>query len=94
MCLEDYEEKRPAQSRKRSCVNWIEEEATFAERLTALLEVKGMSPGGLADAVGVGQPAISMMLARQCRPQRRTVEKIANVLKVAPEELSPGIKGE
>jgi len=71
-----------------------QEEATFADRLNALLEAKNMTQSELANAIGVGQPAISMMLSRNCRPQKRTVEKIAQVLKVTPEEIWPGIKGE
>jgi|GEM_PF-793786 len=66
------------------------EEATFADRLRAVMGEKGISQVQLAEAVGVGQPAISMMLARECRPQRRTVEKLARALGVAPEELWPG----
>jgi lambda repressor-like predicted transcriptional regulator len=66
------------------------EEATFAERLRALLAASGMSQVRLARASGVGQPAISMMLARDCRPQRRTVERLSRALGVPPEELWPG----
>jgi len=66
------------------------EEATFADRLRAVMTEKGVSQVQLAEAVGVGQPAISMMLARECRPQRRTVEKLALALEVASEELWPG----
>ncbi len=65
------------------------EEATFAERLQALLTAKNMTQADLAAKVGVGQPAISMMLNRVCRPQRKTVEKIATALGVTPEELWP-----
>jgi lambda repressor-like predicted transcriptional regulator len=65
------------------------EEATFAERLRSALDSKGMTQEQLADAAGVGQPAISNMLNRQCRPQRRTVERFATALGVAPEELWP-----
>ena len=70
------------------------EEATFAERLAALLEAKDMTQERLAEAIGVGQPAVSMMLNRNCRPQRRTVEKIAKALKVSPEDVWPGFKKE
>lgn len=66
------------------------EEATFSERLTALLRDRQVSQLQLAESIGVGQPAISMMLSRNCRPQRRTVAKIAAALGVAPEELWPG----
>ena len=65
------------------------EEATFAARLQSLLTTKGVTQAELAAKVGVGQPAISMMLNRVCRPQRKTVEKIATALGVAPEELWP-----
>jgi ERCC4-type nuclease len=65
------------------------QEATFAERVSALLEQTQMTQGDLAAALDIGQPAISMMLARKCRPQRRTVERIAEVLGVKPSDLFP-----
>jgi lambda repressor-like predicted transcriptional regulator len=40
-----------------------------------------------AALVGVGQSALSMMLKRQCRPQERTVQRLAEGLGVAAEEL-------
>ncbi|MHB1557149.1 MAG: helix-turn-helix domain-containing protein [Isosphaeraceae bacterium] len=66
------------------------EEATFSERLAVLLRDRQVSQIQLAESIGVGQPAISMMLSRGCRPQRRTVAKIAAALGVAPEVLWPG----
>jgi lambda repressor-like predicted transcriptional regulator len=66
------------------------EEATFSDRLAALLRDKQVTQVQLAEQIGVGQPAISMMLARKCRPQRRTIKKIAGALGVAPEDLWPG----
>jgi hypothetical protein len=66
------------------------EEATFSDRLAALLRDKQVTQVQLAELIGVGQPAISMMLARRCRPQRRTIKKIAGALGVAPDELWPG----
>jgi DNA-binding XRE family transcriptional regulator len=68
------------------------EEATFSLRLQQIMEHKDMTQGDLAKAIGVGQPAISMMLARGCRPQRRTVEKLAEALRVSVEDLWPGFK--
>jgi lambda repressor-like predicted transcriptional regulator len=68
------------------------EQSSFSDRVTALLDEKMMSQSDLAAAIGVKQPAISMLLSRECRPQRRTVEKIAAALKVSPEEIWPGIK--
>lgn len=63
------------------------EEATFAQRLKALMAEKKINQDTLASLTGVQQPAISMMLARDCRPQRRTVEKIAHALGVTVEQL-------
>jgi transcriptional regulator with XRE-family HTH domain len=68
------------------------EEETFAKRLAHYMKSKKMSQVELAAAIGVGQPAISMMLSRNCRPQRRTVECIALALEVAPNDLWPGFR--
>ena len=38
--------------------------------------------------------AVSMLLSRQSRPQRRTVERFARARGVAPEDLWPGFKGD
>lgn len=65
------------------------EEQGFAERLAALLKKKQITQVQLAESIGVGQPAVSMMLARKCRPQRRTVEKIASALGVSTADLWP-----
>lgn len=65
------------------------EEASFADRLASTMKAKGVSQVELASLIGVGQPAVCMMLARDCRPQRRTVEKLAAVLGVSPQDLWP-----
>lgn len=65
------------------------EEAQFAERVQTLMQARGMTQTELASESGVGQSAISMMLSRNCRPQRRTVTRIARALKVNAEELWP-----
>jgi lambda repressor-like predicted transcriptional regulator len=66
------------------------QEATFAKNLSAVMTKKGVTQSQLAEMVGIGQPAISMILARNCRPQRRTVEKIATALQMKPSDLWPG----
>lgn len=66
-----------------------EEEASFALRLRAAMDKSGMTQSELAEKIGVGQPAISMMLQRDCRPQKRTVIKLAQALGVDPAELWP-----
>lgn len=65
------------------------EEASFAERLGALMDERGLTQTALAEKAGVGQPAISMMLKRECRPQKRTVRRLAEALGVRPEDLWP-----
>ena len=65
------------------------EEAKFAERLRAIMESKNISQEQLALLTGVGQPAISNMLNRKCRPQRRTVVRFAQALEVAESDLWP-----
>lgn len=67
------------------------EEATFSERLRTVMDSKGITQEKLAEKAGVGQPAISMMLQRTCRPQKRTVFRMAEALEVKPEELWPGL---
>jgi ribosome-binding protein aMBF1 (putative translation factor) len=66
------------------------EEATFAERLRGTMEQRGLTQQALAERLGIGQPAVSNLLKRQCRPQRRTVSRLAKVLDVSPCELWPG----
>ena len=65
------------------------QEATFADRVERLMQQKGLTQTALAQAAGLNQPAISMMLSRQCRPQQRTVENVAKALGVSPETLWP-----
>jgi lambda repressor-like predicted transcriptional regulator len=67
------------------------QEEPFANLLRALMEEKGMTQAELAEKLGIGQPAISMMLQRQCRPQKRTVIRIAEALGVEPSVLWPGL---
>jgi predicted XRE-type DNA-binding protein len=63
------------------------DEQTFAENLRRIMDERGMTQAQLAEASGVGQPAISNMLNRDCRPQRRTIERFASVLGVSPDDL-------
>jgi lambda repressor-like predicted transcriptional regulator len=65
------------------------EEEMFAERLRAIMEEKGLTQTQLAESLKIGQSAISNMLHRQCRPQRRTVLRIAEALGVDPGDLWP-----
>jgi lambda repressor-like predicted transcriptional regulator len=65
------------------------EEELFAVRLASVMKDKGVSQVELAGRIGIGQPAVSLMLARKCRPQKRTIEKMAKALGVTSEDLWP-----
>ena len=67
-------------------------QAAFADRLRDIMEAKRISQNELADRVGCSQPAISQMLTRQCRPQKKTILKLADALGVASSALWPDIE--
>jgi predicted XRE-type DNA-binding protein len=67
-----------------------QEERLFAENLARLLAEKQLTQAELARLLGVGQSAVSMMLSRKCRPQPRTLGKLAAALGVSVEQLWPG----
>jgi transcriptional regulator with XRE-family HTH domain len=67
------------------------QEATFAQRLRELMEAKRISQLELAERVGCSQPAISQMLNRNCRPQKKTILKLAEALNVQAIDLWPDI---
>ena len=90
--LDDCEKEAPA-GVDEVLRSMDKQEATFADRVNGLLHQKSMTQGDLAAKVGIGQPAISMMLSRQCRPQRRTVEKIAKAMDVSPDEIWEAVDG-
>jgi lambda repressor-like predicted transcriptional regulator len=66
-----------------------QEEAAFADRLKRIMSERNMTQEQLAKITGVSQPAISNMLNRCCRPQRKTVGRFAEALGVSPNELWP-----
>lgn len=66
-----------------------EEESVFAANLQTIMARRNLTQTQLAEMIGVGQSAIANMLSRGCRPQRRTVEKLAKALGVQPSELWP-----
>jgi lambda repressor-like predicted transcriptional regulator len=65
------------------------EQEEFSERVRLLMKEKGVSQEELARSVGITQPAVSNILNRNCRPQRRTVARFASALGVDPKELWP-----
>lgn len=93
MDLEESEKLGAGYSEEmRTTVEEIDrEEETFATRLRNVMDEQGVTQEELATRIGVGQPAISNMLNRQCRPQRRTVLRLAESLGVLPQDLWPDI---
>lgn len=83
-CAEDSEEGGAAKAELNG------QEQRFAERLKSIMDTKQITQSKLAELANVGQPAISMMLSRDCRPQRRTVQKLAEALGVDASELWSG----
>ena len=67
------------------------QEATFARRLRELMTNKCVTQQELAQRIGCSQPAISQMLTRNCRPQKKTLFKLAEALDVQPRELWPDL---
>lgn len=65
------------------------EQEEFAQRVRKLMKLNGVTQEQLANETGITQPAISNVLNRKARPQRRTVVKFAAALHVDPEELWP-----
>ena len=68
------------------------QESVFADRLRKLMDVKRVTQEELCNRVGCSQPAISQMLNRKCRPQKKTIFKLADALQVPPQELWPDIE--
>ncbi len=66
-----------------------DEESLFADRIRQTMKSKEITQEQLAEKAGVSQPAISNILNRQCRPQRKTIERLSAALDVAPAVLWP-----
>jgi transcriptional regulator with XRE-family HTH domain len=67
------------------------QEEQFAQKLRELMKAKGLTQMELARRSDCTQPAISQMLTRRCRPQKRTILKLADALGVAPTDLWPDL---
>jgi lambda repressor-like predicted transcriptional regulator len=64
-------------------------EEVFVTNLKRLMSERQLTQADLAQRASLSQPAISMLLARKYRPQRRTVRLLAQVLGVSEGELWP-----
>jgi DNA-binding Xre family transcriptional regulator len=90
----EREERRSAREDEANRATFDAEEEAFAGRVQSILRDRNMTQEQLAEALEIGQPAVSMLLSRKSRPQRRTVERFARVLGVVAEDLWPGFKGD
>ena len=64
-------------------------EKIFAWKVKAAMKRRGMTQAQLAKKIGIGQPAVAMLLSRTCRPQKATVGRIAKALDLDPNDLWP-----
>jgi transcriptional regulator with XRE-family HTH domain len=68
------------------------QEAAFADRVKAILQQKNITQEELAERIDCTQSAVSKMLARKSRPQRKTILKMATALNVEPTLLWPDLE--
>ena len=89
--LQESEDEAAQKSEELSTIvrQMDSQEVTFAQKLKDTMDEQGMTQSELAYEVGLGQSAIANLLARNCRPQRRTVVKLAKALNITPDELWP-----
>ena len=53
------------------------QEEHFVDNVRRIMGEKNITQNQLAENIGIGQSAISNLLGRHCRPQKKTIEKIA-----------------
>ena len=86
----DAAKEFPQLARKVEAMN--NQEAEFAERLKTIMKDKNITQSQLAERINCSQPAVSQMLKRNCRPHRKTLNKIATALGVDARELWPDLE--
>ena len=87
--LEIYHERMHSPEARQVAAGLRAEEKSFAERVRKLMREKNVTQEQLAAAAGISQPAVSNILTRHCRPQRRTVMRFAEALGTTPQDLWP-----
>jgi transcriptional regulator with XRE-family HTH domain len=88
--------KHPEEHRRPLVAQRLEQldkqQATFSERLRSILGQKNFTQEELAERIDCTQSAISKMINRNSRPQKKTILKMAAALNVAPTELWPDLE--
>jgi len=92
--LGEYQTVRSQKAALANSVEMTKQEEEFANRVQEMMTKRQLTQAQLAQMSGVGQSAISNMLNRQCRPQRRTIRRMAEALGVQPEQLWPNFVDE
>jgi lambda repressor-like predicted transcriptional regulator len=87
--LEMYRQRLSSPEAEKAAAALRAEEQSFADRVRALMKEKNVTQETLAESAGITQPAVSNILNRRCRPQRRTVARFAEALGVSVVELWP-----
>ena len=86
----EHVERRPVVAARLDQLD--SQEATFAQRLREILDDKNVTQEELAERIDCTQSAISKMLSRDARPQRKTILKMAQALHVQPTDLWPNLE--
>lgn len=68
------------------------QQTAFVRRVRELMAAKHLSQQELAGRVGCSQAAVSLMLNRNSRPQKKTILKFAEALGVSPRDLWPDME--
>jgi len=96
MMAVDIQDEYPTRVKSEGAAKLIsdlhDEDKAFADKVRQYMAQNGVTQEMLAQKAGIGQPAVSNIINRRCRPQRKTVVKFAEALGVEPQELWPGFK--
>jgi transcriptional regulator with XRE-family HTH domain len=68
------------------------QQLSFSQRLHSILQQKNVTQEELAERIECTQSAISKMISRNSRPQKKTILKMASALNVAPTDLWPDLE--
>ena len=86
--LEEFEDAT-AEEAKLIAESITHQQTFFANAVRKLMKSQKITQKALANKIGIGQTAVSMILSRECRPQQETIKKFAKALNVDPKRLWP-----
>lgn len=65
---------------------------TFAEKITLLMNAKGLTQAELSRKIGVGQTTVSLWQRGAATPTPRTMQKVSDYFQIPPEVLKDNTK--